>query len=146
MHSICVMFDVLLSVLRKISKHFQWLHTDWDLIFVCPDLHGNEYHTCMELLFEDLPSKQPVKGKNTREKRTTLGLNNYLDCLKGTERYRDVVHRDQQGKVKNMFAVATIYTLFRILYAFILDSNCGCCSSLMVTRAQCLVVGSHVHV
>ncbi len=91
MHSICMVFDALLPVLGEISQHFQWPHADGDVILVCPDLHRNEHHTCMELLFEDLPLKCAVNGRNKegrrhrargrerqeqqhRERRATLGV------------------------------------------------------------------------
>lgn len=45
MHSICMVFDALLSVFREIPQHFQWPHADGDVILVCPDLQSNKHHT-----------------------------------------------------------------------------------------------------
>lgn len=69
MHSVSVVFDALLPVLGEIPQHLQWPHADGDVILVCPDLHGNEHHTCMQLLFEDLPLKCKVNGRNKERQR-----------------------------------------------------------------------------
>lgn len=66
-----MVLDALLPVLGEITQQFQRLHTYGDVIPVCPDLHSNKHHTCMELLFEDLPSEAmngSSKGKNTHNK------------------------------------------------------------------------------
>lgn len=62
-HSVGVVFDALLPVLREVPQHFQGPHADGDVIFVRPDLHGNEHHARVELLFEDLPLKREKREK-----------------------------------------------------------------------------------
>lgn len=57
-HSVSVVFDALLPIFGEIPQHLQRPHADGDVILVCPDLQSNEHHTCVQLLFEDLPLKQ----------------------------------------------------------------------------------------
>lgn len=65
-----MVFDALLPVLGEISQHFERHYTDRDLIFVCPHLHGDQHHTCVQLIFEDLPLMCETK-KGRQKKRQT---------------------------------------------------------------------------
>ncbi len=56
MHCICMLPDMLLSVFGKVLQHFEWNHTNGNVILVCPDLHSDQHHTCVQVFFKDLPS------------------------------------------------------------------------------------------
>ncbi len=56
MHCICMLPDMLLSVFGKVLQHFEWNHTNGNVILVRPDLHSDQHHTCVQVFFKDLPS------------------------------------------------------------------------------------------
>lgn len=60
-HSISGVFDALLPIFGEVPQYLLRLHTDGDVILVCPDLQSNEHHTRVQLLFEDLPLKYREK-------------------------------------------------------------------------------------
>lgn len=90
MHSIRVVFDALQTVLGEIPQHFQRPHADGYVILVCPELHGNEHHACMELVFEDLQTKPRMERERNKETEwetntTAPGVNYSLNRLRMTD-------------------------------------------------------------
>lgn len=86
-HSISVVFDTLLPVFGEIPQHFQRHHTDGDVILVRPDLHSNEHHTRMQLIFEDLPlKKRQNDGQGSISSRGETMDVNFNQCTGGPTR------------------------------------------------------------
>lgn len=65
MHCICMLPDVLLSVFGKVSQHIEWNHTNGNVVLVRPDLYGDQDHTCVQVIFKNLPldREKEQKGK-----------------------------------------------------------------------------------
>jgi len=48
-HSISVLFDVVLPILGEIMKHLQWVRVNINAISVCPSFHRNKDHPGVQL-------------------------------------------------------------------------------------------------
>lgn len=49
MHSISMLFDVVLSIFGEIVKHPQWVRVNINTISVCPSFHSNKDHPGVQL-------------------------------------------------------------------------------------------------